>query len=129
MRHEVRLSFAISSTYVTVNVAYRAIENNVGATCGHLVSKCVVVGYGRPSPALFVEPAVDMDEEELKMEIIRATRPFNSRRYLHEQIVSEKVIVVVPSNSLPRTSAKGNIRRKAVEEMYKDRLDAIYASL
>jgi hypothetical protein len=110
-------------------MAFRAIENNVGAICGHLVSTCVVVGYGRPSPTLFVESAVDMDDQELKNEIIRATRPFNSRRYLHEQIISENFIVVVPLNSLPRTSAKGNIRRKAVEEAYKEQLDAIYASL
>lgn len=70
-----------------------------------------------------------MDHEELKKEIIRATRPFNSRRYLHEQIISEKMIVVVPPNALPRTSSKGNIRRKAVEEAYKEQIDAIYASL
>jgi hypothetical protein len=70
-----------------------------------------------------------MDYEELKREIIRATRPFNSRRYLHEQIISEKMVVVVPPNSLPRTGSKGNIRRKAVEEAYQSQLDAIYASV
>jgi hypothetical protein len=93
------------------------------------VSQCVVVGYGRPSPTLFVEPAVEMDHGQLKTQIFRATRPFNSRRYLHEQIISEKMIVVVPQKALPRTASKGNIRRKAVEEAYKSQLDALYGTL
>jgi hypothetical protein len=70
-----------------------------------------------------------MDPEQLKHSIIRATRQFHSRRYLHERITSEKMIVVVPPNTLPRTAVKGNIRRKAVEEIYKAELEAIYSSL
>lgn len=46
---------------------------------------------------------------------------------MHERIVSEKNIIVVPPNSLPRTGSKGNIRRRAVEEVYKAKLDEIYA--
>jgi hypothetical protein len=131
MRHEVRLISLVFplSPNETKTIIYRAIEDNVGTTCGHLVAECIVVGYGRPSPILFVEPSTDMDHDELKREIIRATRPFNSRRYLHEQILDEKMVVVVPRKTLPRTASKGNIRRKAVEEAYKDQLDAIYASL
>jgi predicted PilT family ATPase len=86
-----------------------------------------VVGYGRPSPTLVVEVPAGMDEEKLKRDIIRAIRPFNSRRYMHERIVSEKMVIVVPPNSLPRTASKGNIRRRAVEEAYKKELDEIYA--
>jgi hypothetical protein len=106
----------------------RAIEDNVRATCGRLVGECVVVGYGRPSPALFVEALVDMDHDDLKKEIVRLIRPFNSRRYVHERITSEKMVIVMPSNTLPRTATKGNIRRKAVEDAYKSQLDAIYGS-
>ena len=64
----------------------RAIEENVRATCGDLVDECIVVGSGRASPALFVEPATEMDHEKLKVEIIRRTRAFHARRYLHERI-------------------------------------------
>lgn len=105
----------------------RALEDNVRATCGDLIQECIVVGYGRPSPTLVVEALSNMDEEKLKKDIIQATRPFNSRRYMHERIVSEKMIIVVPPNSLPRTASKGNIRRRAVEEAYKTKLDEIYA--
>lgn len=104
----------------------RAIEENIRATCGDLVDECVVVGTGRPSPALFVEPATEMNHERLKAEILRRTHGFHSRRYLHEQITEEDFIIVVERNSLPRTVTKGNIRRKAVEEKYKDLLDEIY---
>jgi hypothetical protein len=68
-----------------------------------------------------------VDEERTNRDIIRAIRPFNSRRYMHERIVSEKMVIVVPPNSLPRTASKGNIRRRAVEEAYKVKLDEIYA--
>uniref|UniRef100_A0A0W0F7W6 AMP-dependent synthetase/ligase domain-containing protein n=1 Tax=Moniliophthora roreri TaxID=221103 RepID=A0A0W0F7W6_MONRR len=105
----------------------KAIEDNARQMCGNVISDCIVVGTGRPSPTMFVEASADgVDEAKLKKDILRKTRQFHSRRYMHERIVSDKFIVIVPRGSLPRTATKGNIRRKAVEEMYKDRLDAIY---
>lgn len=104
----------------------RSIEENVRMTCGDLVSDCIVVGNMRPSPALFIEAKGNADPERLKKEIIRRTRHFHSRRYLHERITSTKCIVVVPSGTLPRTATKGNIRRRAVEEAFKPQLDRIY---
>lgn len=104
----------------------RAIEDNVRMTCADLVSECVVVGTGRPSPAMFIEPVdVQMDHCELKRAIIRKTRHFHSRRYIHERITLADMIVVVPPRTLPRTATKGNIRRKAVEEAYKPLLDEL----
>lgn len=108
----------------------RAIEDHVRQTCGDLILECIVVGNGRPSPALFVEAAPDlaMDEAKLRREIIRRTRHFHSRRYLHERITNAKMVVVVPRGKLPRTATKGNVRRRAVEEMFKAELDAMFAS-
>lgn len=105
----------------------QSIEENVRKTCGQLVEQCIVVGNGRSSPTLFVEPAVNMDHSKLKKDIIRRTRQFHSRRYIHERITSPDFIVIVPSNSLPRTATKGNIRRRAVEDTYKAELDRIYS--
>lgn len=104
----------------------KAIEDNVRAMCGGLIAECVVVGSGRPSPVLFIEPASDMDDDKLKKEIIRKTRHFHSRRYLHERITSPNMVVVVPRGTLPRTATKGNIRRKAVEEAFAAELDRIF---
>ncbi|KAF8140146.1 hypothetical protein EV363DRAFT_1311770 [Boletus edulis] len=101
----------------------RAIEDNSSR------DECIVVGTGRPSPALFVEPAAGIDHNKLKREIIRKTRAFHSRRYLHERITSPELIIIVPSKSLPRTVTKGNIRRRAVEEACQLQLDSIFASL
>jgi acyl-coenzyme A synthetase/AMP-(fatty) acid ligase len=106
----------------------KSIEDHTRMMCGTLVAECIVVGAGRPSPVLFVEPTTDMDPERLKKEIIRKTRQFHSRRYLHERISATNRIVIVPPKTLPRTLTKGNIRRKAVEEAYKSLLDEIYAS-
>ncbi|KAF5376634.1 hypothetical protein D9615_007853 [Tricholomella constricta] len=104
----------------------KAIEDNALAMCGNLIAQCVVVGSGRPSPVMFIEPASDMEPEKLKKEIIRKTRHFHSRRYLHERITLTDMIVVVPPQSLPRTATKGNIRRKAVEEAFKPQIDSIF---
>lgn len=82
----------------------RSIEDNLRATCGDFIAECIVVGTGRVSPALFVEPSVDMDHTKLKKEIIRRTRAFHSRRYLHERITSANLIVVVDRKTLPRTA-------------------------
>ncbi|TFY61926.1 hypothetical protein EVJ58_g4190 [Rhodofomes roseus] len=106
----------------------RAIEDNVRTMCGDLVAECVVVGYGRPSPALFVEPKVEIEGGKLRKDIIRRTRHFHSRRYMHERIVDPKFVVVVPKGTLPRTATKGNIRRRAVEEKFKAELDCIYGT-
>ena len=92
------------------------------------MAACIVVGNGRPSPALFVEPKGDFDADKLKGDIIRRTRHFHSRRYVHERIVSAAFVLVVPAGTLPRTATKGNIRRRAVEEKFKDELDRIYAT-
>jgi len=115
-------------SYNSLRCDTKAIEDNVRVTCGDLVANCIVVGNYRQSPALFVEPRVAMDAEKLKKEILRKTRHFHARRYLHERITSPNMIIVVPENTLPRTATKGNIRRRAVEDAFKEELDRIYAS-
>ena len=104
----------------------KAIEDNALLMCGSMIMECIVVGTGRPSTVMFIEPAVDMDENKLKKEIIRKTRLFHSRRYFHERIVSSDKIIVVPRYTLPRTATKGNIRRRAVEEAFKTEIDRIF---
>ncbi|PSR75921.1 hypothetical protein PHLCEN_2v8835 [Hermanssonia centrifuga] len=104
----------------------KAIEDNVRLTCPDLLEECIVVGNGRPSPALFVEVKDGLDGEKVKKDIIRRTRQFHARRYLHERISATKFVVVVPKNTLPRTATKGNIRRKAVEDAFKAELDHLY---
>jgi hypothetical protein len=71
----------------------RAIENNVYTTCSDIVANCVVVGNGRPFPALFVEPsmptATPAAELELKREIIKRTSDFHSLRYVHAFVTTK----------------------------------------
>ncbi|KAJ7886761.1 hypothetical protein B0H13DRAFT_2342762 [Mycena leptocephala] len=105
----------------------KAIEDNARVMCGNLISECIVVGTGRPNPILVVEPGTDMEHEKLRTDIIRKIRQFHSRRYLHERITSAEMVIVVPRGSLPRTATKGNIRRKAVEDVYKTQIDKIFS--
>ncbi|KZT05903.1 acetyl-CoA synthetase-like protein [Laetiporus sulphureus 93-53] len=115
-------------TEVSLRCNTKAIEENVYTTCGDLVSNCVVVGTGRPSPALIVESlTADVDAQKLKAMIYRRIRAFHARRYLHERIASADAILVAPANTLPRTATKGNIRRRAAEEDFKAELDRIYS--
>ena len=110
----------------------KGMEDEVRAVCADIISECVVVGTGRRCPALFVETKPEFaktDEKELKLQIVYRMSGFNSRRYIEERISYPELIFVVPSGSLPRTSTKGNIRRKAVEEAYKEKMDKIYEKL
>ena len=70
-----------------------------------------------------------MGAEKLKEEIIRRTKEFHSRRYVHESITSTKHVVVVERGTLPRTATKGNVRRRAVEDQYKELLDGVYGAV
>jgi len=70
-----------------------------------------------------------MDPEELKEEIVRRTSQFYSRCFIHERITSTKHVVVVERGALPRTATKGNVRRQAVEDQYKELLDGIYGAV
>ncbi|KAF9070814.1 hypothetical protein BDP27DRAFT_1323044 [Rhodocollybia butyracea] len=116
----------------------KAIEDNVRTLCGDIISDCVVVGNGRPSPVLVVEAsststtathtAPVSTEIELKNEIYRRIHPFNASRYLHERIASPDMIFIVPLGTLPRTMSKGTVRRRIVEDMVKEKLDQLFAN-
>ncbi|KAF9061228.1 hypothetical protein BDP27DRAFT_1338412 [Rhodocollybia butyracea] len=111
----------------------RAIEDNARTLCGDIISDCVVVGNGRPSPVLVVEashrnvsPALNF-ESELKTEIYRRICPFHTARYPHERIDSPDMIFIVPLGTLPRTVTKATVKKKVIEEMMKERLDLLFS--
>ncbi|KAJ7204691.1 acetyl-CoA synthetase-like protein [Mycena pura] len=109
----------------------KSIEDNCMFTCAHLVKNCTVVGHYKPALMLFIEPALALPSETdlvaFKAAILAQTEAFNKRLFLHERISDPNHIVVVPAGSLPRTSEKGNIRRKAVEDEYATVLEEIYS--
>ncbi|KAF5989013.1 hypothetical protein FBULB1_1168 [Fusarium bulbicola] len=100
-----------------------------------LISAVSVIGSGRPSPALIVEPKNDDilttggdGLTKFKEEILRRKLPFHARKYLHERIDNPSLVFVVPQGTLPRT-AKGNIMRKAVENMFSDELEKSFVAI
>lgn len=105
-------------SYWSERLDTKAIENQVLNVCAlDLVANCVVVGEGRPWPALFVElkDNVLRDQgvtmQQVKEEIIRRLESFNGLKYLHERVQDPRMIyIVLPPRKLPRTAVKGNIR-------------------
>ncbi|KAJ6575509.1 acetyl-CoA synthetase-like protein [Mycena sp. CBHHK59/15] len=108
----------------------KSIEDNCMLACADLVKNCTAVGHYKPAVVLFIEPALALPSESdlatFKAEVLKQTAPFNDRLFLHERITDPNFIVVVPPGSLPRTTEKGNIRRKAVEDEYTAVLENIY---
>ncbi|GJJ13822.1 hypothetical protein Clacol_008079 [Clathrus columnatus] len=80
------------------------IEDQVSNSCKNLISWCVVVGSGKPSPVLLVEPFSDsMDVDLLKEEIGKKVKLINEDSYFHERIEPSHILVV-PRGQLPRTT-------------------------
>ncbi|KAL0575448.1 hypothetical protein V5O48_006521 [Marasmius crinis-equi] len=101
------------------------IEAEAKKACAGLFSEGIVVGSGYPSPVLVVE--VDCDSARhavLREEIYH--RISRSEGYQHETVASPESVIIVPTGSLSRTKAKGNIRRKVVEAEMKEELDSIF---
>ncbi|KAL3601743.1 hypothetical protein FPOAC2_06017 [Fusarium poae] len=110
-----------------------SLESEAMQVCeADLISAVSVIGYGRPSPAMVVEAKNDdilhVDKDELlafKQHIVQRIAPFHQRKYFHERIDDVRLVFVAAKGTLPRT-AKGNIMRKAVEEMFRMELDQNY---
>lgn len=98
------------------------MRNHANAVFG-----CVVVGSGRPSPALVIELIDGLDQgNELKHQIARDMRLEQTGLSPHE-IIGVDFILFAVAESLPRTT-KRTIKRHAVEELYKSELDRLYES-
>lgn len=114
-----------------------AVESNIMQTCNDIVHTCVATGSYRPSLVLFVELACSTsagsnqfpDELALKNEIIRRIAPAQVKMWAHEMILDPRQIRVVPGGTMPRTGSKGNVKRKAVEAMFKEELDELYEAM
>lgn len=99
-------------------------------TCGDLIDQCVVVGSGRLRIALVVELSQTTGDKskiaDIKSEIISRIAPFHSKLLLHERLTDPGMILIVPNGQLPRTATKGNVQRRAVEEMFLKDIDRLY---
>ncbi|KAK1220745.1 hypothetical protein PQX77_016452 [Marasmius sp. AFHP31] len=110
------------------------IEKNARAVCQSLTGfkDCIVIGSGRPSPVLVVEVDLQASTSELETELKKdifhriQTSPATQQWFPHEKIASPDSIIIVPARSLSRTATKGVIRRKAVEEDMREKLDEIF---
>ncbi|KAL0060050.1 hypothetical protein AAF712_013173 [Marasmius tenuissimus] len=110
-----------------------SIEKDARAACQSLsgFKDCIIIGSGRPSPVLVVEFDLQAStselEAELKKDIFHRIQTSPATQWFpHEKIASPDSIIVVPARSLSRTATKGVIRRKAVEEDMREKLDEIF---
>lgn len=108
----------------------RAIEALVTSTCADLIHTCILIGFRRPEPVLVVEvrPSIltRFSETELKQEILRRLLPVQTKMWAYEQIKYKRQVKLVGEGVLPRTGAKGNVKRGEVEGMFREELDGMY---
>lgn len=118
------------------NCDAKYLEDKIAYLCHDLISRHVVVGSGRPSPALLVEPVNDPENEvvvnghektSLQSIIAFRLQPFfeSSKLYPHE-VIKSPYIFVLPKGSLPLSSMKGRVMRSKTEGMFKEMLDKAY---
>ncbi|GJJ14476.1 hypothetical protein Clacol_008740 [Clathrus columnatus] len=104
---------------------FRFIESQILLSCESLVAACVVVGSGKPSPVLVLEPLEEpTDIASLKEKIGKKAELINKDGFPHERIRPSDILIV-PSGTIPRTP-KGNINRSSAERLYKQEIDAFF---
>lgn len=97
-----------------------------------LVTRCVVIGQGRPSPVLVIEVASDVPSARHVVPAILddALKSANKSAPAYSQIHANRVIML-NRDEVP-VSAKGNVVRPKLEALLKaqlDELDAVYYSM
>ncbi|KDQ54166.1 hypothetical protein JAAARDRAFT_136126 [Jaapia argillacea MUCL 33604] len=110
----------------------KIIEDELRKSCPDLIHDCIVVGNNRPSASVIVEShlaTIDACHDEVKTTILDRTKDFNNRRQWHERVAHRALIHVVGPETLPRTGAKGNIRRMMTEQTFARELDHMYSQV
>jgi len=95
-----------------------------------LIRSALVVGEGRYSPALLIEPAQPVDLETEKAIVIESTWPVvelaNDESPAHGKIWES--LVIFTTSDLPMLrSSKGAVQRKLTVEAYAKEIDEVYA--
>ncbi|GJJ09119.1 hypothetical protein Clacol_003341 [Clathrus columnatus] len=112
------------------NCDAKYLEDRIAYLCHDLISTFAVLGQGRPSPALLIEP-LDSNSNTTTLHKTLSTRleSLNSSEtsiYSHERIKSE-YIIILPKGSLPISQMKGTVMRSKAEVKFKELLDKVYA--
>ncbi|GJJ09100.1 hypothetical protein Clacol_003322 [Clathrus columnatus] len=111
------------------NCDARYIEDQIRYLCHDIISIFTVVGEGRPSPALLVEPPeTNTNTSTLHETLSKRLESLNSAKvvsYAHERL-KPQYIIVVPKGSLPISPVKGTVIRSKAELMFKELLDRAY---
>ncbi|GJE85478.1 hypothetical protein PsYK624_015570 [Phanerochaete sordida] len=141
---------------VTGFVDTRAIEDAVRRECADIVGDALVVGSGRIHPVLLVETlaaptqppdeslalrphapdghtmntshAKHVKEAKLATEIVRRLEPLCGTLFPYERIARPHQVLVLPPGALLRNREKGNLRRDACEEAFREQIDAVFVS-
>ncbi|GJJ09093.1 hypothetical protein Clacol_003315 [Clathrus columnatus] len=106
------------------------IEDRIRYLCHNIITTFTVIGQGRPSPALLVEPLEPNTNTSTLREMLSSRlESLNSPNIVsleHERLKPE-YIIVVPKGSLPISPAKGTVIRSKAELMFKEVLDKAYS--
>ena len=95
----------------------------------HLVAGALVVGHGRPQPALIVEPSAaarEMNHEQILRSVWPVVKKSNEIAPSYAQIILSKVIIGSLDKPFLR-APKGTIIRKLTADRYSSEIEDIYA--
>ncbi|KAF5378971.1 hypothetical protein D9757_009086 [Collybiopsis confluens] len=90
----------------------KGIEDNARELCSEIITDCIVIGEGRPSPVLIVESHSE-NLEVLPAEIYGRIASFHAARHPFERIASEKMVIAVPRERCleQRPKAQSNVEQ------------------
>jgi hypothetical protein len=93
------------------------------------VKGCLLVGHGRFSPTLLIEPQdPNLAQEELVDRIWPHIQMANESTVRHGRVAKDCLFLTSPSEPLPR-AGKGTIQRAAANALYAQEIDDVYARL
>ena len=94
---------------------------------GHpLLAGAIIIGMGRPQPALLVEPNHDVPTRETLLDkILPLVEQANAVAPTQGRVVRSKILIASPEKPFTR-AGKGTIVRKMTEKSYADELQALY---
>ncbi|GJJ08948.1 hypothetical protein Clacol_003168 [Clathrus columnatus] len=107
------------------------IEDQISCLCHDLLSSFVVVGQGRPCPALLAEPRYqsDITSTTFRKTLLTRLEPLNSSKFMgyRRERIKPEYVIILSKGSLPISPGKGAVVRSKAELMFEEMLDKVYA--
>lgn len=112
------------------NTAAGQMQMDLQEELAAIASRLVMIGHTRPCVALLVQvkDGIDHSNPETLESIWVGVEVVNSKSPTHSRIIKSMIYLVPTGQDLPVTP-KGNVKRKATEEIFSANIERLYAQL